>query len=184
MKALRARIAVLEKRAAGAQATTKEAVALRRKIADLEDAARTKAAGAQATREALAPDAFPPIEAYKTAAKAIMAQKAPADISPTRYLYARMKYANEAFQAVRRGATKQAFDAKNKELLNHYLFREAAAARDYLDKFESEVARTLRPAAQQKLGLADAAVEKRGEVGDYRDQHNWLLARYGLSAPM
>ncbi|HEV2133803.1 MAG TPA: hypothetical protein VGR47_06025 [Terracidiphilus sp.] len=153
VKALRARVAVLEKRAAD-----------------------TKAAMASITLE--------PLERYQEAARRMIEQKAIADLQPHRYLDASRKFSREAFDALRKGNVTRAAEAKNKELLNHFLFREASAARDYAEKFEKYATVVQRPTTQQKLGLADESVKRDGEVGDYRDQFNWLLARHRLGSEM
>ncbi len=148
--ALRARVAVLEKRAAD-----------------------TKAAMRSIT--------LAPIESYRETARQMIDAKAIADLQPNRYLNASRMFSREAFDAVRKGDAQRAAEAKNKELLNHFLFREASAARDYADKFESYAKRMQSVGIQQRLGLADENVRKeRGVPSDYRDQFNYLLARYRL----
>lgn len=142
----------------------RELRALRAKVGTLEKrAADAKAAMASITVE--------PLEHYQEAAKAMIDGKAIADLQPHRYLNATRMYSREAFDALRRGDVQRAAEAKNKELLNHFLFREASAARDYADKFESYAKRMQSRGIQQRLGLAGS---------DYRDQFNWLLARYKL----
>jgi len=154
MKALRARIAVLEKRATDAKA-------------------------------AMASIAVQPLEHYQQAAHDMIEQKAIADLQPSRYLNASRKFSREAFDALRKGNVRAAADAKNKELLNHFLFREASAARDFADRFESYARRVQSRGIQQRLGLADENARQDGRLGDYREQFNWLLARYkaGPAAP-
>lgn len=151
----------------------KELAALRRRVATLEQrAADAKAAMRSITIE--------PLERYQEAARQMIQQKAPADLQPGRYLTASRKYSREAFDALRKGNVKAAADAKNKELLNHFLFREASAEREYLQKFESYAKRVQSKGIQQRLGLADQNVRQAGGVGDFRDQFNWLMARYRL----
>lgn len=141
-----------------------ELAALRRKVAGLEK----KAADAKAAMRAIA---IAPLEHYQEAARQMVDQKPIADLQPTRYLNASRKFSREAFDALRKGNVRAAADAKNKELLNHFLFREASAARDYVEKFESYAKRVQSRGIQQRLGLAGS---------DYRDQFNWLMARYKL----
>jgi hypothetical protein len=150
-----------------------ELAALRRRVATLEQrAADSKAAMRAITIE--------PLEHYQEAARQMIDDKAIADLQPSRYLNASRKFSREAFDALRKGNVKAAADAKNKELLNHFLFREASAARDYAAKFESYVKRVQSRGIQQRLGLADQNAIQAGRVGDYRDQFNWLMARYRL----
>jgi hypothetical protein len=149
LRALKARVAVLEKKAADAKA-------------------------------AMASITMQPLERYQEAAEQMIQQKTPADLQPHRYLDASRKFSREAFDALRKGDVKKAAEAKSKELLNHFLFREATTAREYLDKFERYVARVQSKGIQQRLGLADENVRQSGGVGDFRDQFNWLMARYRL----
>lgn len=151
----------------------RELTALRKKVEGLEK----KAADAKAAMQSIA---VAPLDHYQEASRQIIDAKAPADLQPYRYLNASRKYSREAFDALRRGDVKGAADAKNKELLNHFLFREASAARDYVEKFESYAKRVQSRGIQQRLGLADQNAMQAGRVGDYRDQFNWLMARYRL----
>jgi hypothetical protein len=151
----------------------KELAALRARVAVLEKrAADAKAAMRSITIE--------PLEHYQEAARQMIDDKAIADLQPHRYLTASRKFSREAFEALRKGNVKAAADAKNKELLNHFLFREASAARDYVEKFEKYTQRVQSKGIQQRLGLADENAKREGRTGDYRDQFNWLMARYRL----
>lgn len=141
-----------------------ELAALRLKMAGLEK----KAADAKAAMRAITVE---PLSHYQEAARQMIDQKAIADLQPYRYLNASRKFSREAFDALRSGDVRKAADAKNKELLNHFLFREASAGREYADKFESYTKRMQSKGIQQRLGLAGS---------DYREQFNWLLARYRL----
>jgi hypothetical protein len=116
-----------------------------------------------------------PIAAYREAASQMIESKAPADLQPTRYLDASRKYSREAFDALRKGDAQEAANAKHKELLNHFLFREAAKAKEYVGKFESYAKRMSTKGVQEKLGKAGI---------DYRDQFNRILGRYGLGDPV
>lgn len=118
--------------------------------------------------------AVAPIESYREAAHQMIESKAVADIQPGRYLDASRIAAREAFQALAKGDYWEAKQAKHKELMNHFLFREATRAKEFIGKFETYVKRTQGKSAQQRLGLAGL---------DYRDQLNRLLFRYGLGAP-
>ncbi|HVW78507.1 MAG TPA: hypothetical protein VHB45_12900 [Alloacidobacterium sp.] len=150
----------------------RELTALKKKLAGMERDAR-KAANVRAAMESIA---IAPLESYQDAARAMIDQKAIVDLQPTRYLNASRKYSREAFDAVRKGNVKRAADAKHKELLNHFLFREASEARDYVEKFEKYVTQAVQSKGiQQRMGLAGS---------DYRDQFNWLLARYQLGPGM
>lgn len=142
----------------------KELAALRAKVESLTK----KAADAKAAMRSIT---IEPLERYQEAARQMIENKSISDLQPHRYLNASRKFSREAFDALRKGDVRGAADAKNKELLNHFLFREASAARDYAEKFESYAKRMQSRGIQQRLGLAGS---------DYREQFNWLMARYRL----
>lgn len=147
----------------------REMRALKDRVANLQRRAASQ-------KESMAAISLPPIERYQEAARQMIEQKSMADLQPHRYLDASRKYSREAFEALRKGNAKAAAEAKNKELLNHFLFREASSARDYATKFESYAKRMQSKGIQQRMALAGS---------DYRDQFNWLMARYkmGPAAP-
>jgi hypothetical protein len=151
----------------------KELAALQARVAVLEK----RAADAKAAMRSIA---IEPLEHYQEAARQMVDDKAIADLQPHRYLTASRKFSREAFEALRKGNVKAAAAAKNKELLNHFLFREASAAHDYVEKFEKYTQRVQSKGIQQRLGLADENAKREGRTGDYRDQFNWLMARYRL----
>jgi hypothetical protein len=134
-------------------------------------ALKQKVSGMTGEREALRAIEVAPIASYREAAQQMVEKKSVADLQPTRYLDASRKYSREAFEALQKGDAQAAANAKHKELMNHFLFREATEARQYIGKFEAYAKRMQKTAAQQKLGLAG---------GDYRDQFNRILGRYGL----
>ncbi len=142
----------------------KELRALKTRLASVEK----KAAD---TKASMAGIALPPLEHYEAAAHDMIQSKAIADIQPYRYLNASRKFSRDAFEAAGKGDARRAFEAKNKELLNHFLFREAMDAQEYAGKFESYAKRVQSRGVQQRMGLAGS---------DTRDQFNWLLARYKL----
>ena len=134
-------------------------------------ALKQKVAGMTGQRDALRSIDVAPIASYREAAQQMVEKKAVSDLQPTRYLDASRKYSREAFEALQKGDAQAAAEAKHKELMNHFLFREATEAKEYIGKFEAYAKRVQKTAAQSKLGLAG---------GDYRDQFNRLLGRYGL----
>ena len=111
-----------------------------------------------------------PAESLRAMAAGIIGQKQVRDIAPHSYLIAEQKAAREAFKEMAEGGDRmKAFKAKQRELLNHYLYREATRAKQeaekirvYLKGFESD--------------------KRRGEIGkagaDYLDQIDSLLERY------
>lgn len=126
---------------------------------------------ASAQKERMGAIEIAPLESYREAAHQMIEQKAVADLNPTRYLDASRKYSREAFEALRKGNARAGAEAKHKELMNHFLFREATEAKEYVTKFEAYAKRMQKVSAQSALGLAG---------GDFRDQFNRILGRYGL----
>lgn len=145
----------------------RELSALRKKVADLKGDAADRKAALRSSSEATAP-----LEIYRTAANRMIEDKPLADLNPHRYLEASRKHSREALDAISKGKVDEAIQSKHKELMNHFLYREAVKAKEFVGKFEGYVQKAQSPKVQQKLGLAG---------GDYRDQYNNLLARYGLT---
>ncbi len=135
-------------------------------------ALKQKVAGMSGERDAMRSIELAPIASYREAAQQMIEQKSAADLQPTRYLDASRKYSREAFEALQKGDAQGAANAKHKELMNHFLFREATEAKEYVGKVEAYVKRSTAKAAQSKLGLAGA---------EYRAQFNKLLGRFGLA---
>ena len=104
-------------------------------------------------------------------AAGMVGQKEVRDLNPYSYLVAERKAANKAFEAMAKGDLETAFTEKQRELLNHYLYREALKAKQETDKIVSYL-----------KGFESA--KKRGELGkagaDYLDQIDGLLERYEL----
>ena len=144
--------------------------ALRRKQAEVQPFVsfeREKAAGQR--KAARAATQVPPVQVFRDAARGLIGQTAVRNIQPYRYLQAERRAARAAFEAMAKGDYMLAADAKQKELLNHYLYLEASKAKEdadatlkYVRKFESGTTR-------EQIGKAGA---------DYLDQIDALLDRY------
>jgi hypothetical protein len=148
-----------------AQNLHSELSALRRQMAKLkEDVADQK--------EALRKIAVAPLEAYREAARQMVDSKAIADLQPHRYLDASRKYSREAFDSLRKGDVEEAATAKHKELMNHFLFREATRAHDLGDRIETYAKKMSQVKELRKLGLAGQP---------YLEQIQALLDRFGFS---
>jgi len=109
-----------------------------------------------------------PLDSYRKAAHQIIESKAISDLHPSRYLDASRKFSREAFDAVRRGNVKAAADAKHKELLNHFLFREASSAE--VDENLKYLARHARPTVAVTKAIG----------ADHMDRIHQLLAAFNL----
>jgi hypothetical protein len=142
----------------------KELKQLQKKLAETETSAQDEKSAAREIKVA-------PIEAYREAAKQAVQSKSLADMQPTRYLDASRKFSREAFDALRSGKTEEAALAKHKELMNHFLFREASKARDKGDIIETYAKRMSQAKELGKLGLAGQP---------FLEQIQSFLARYSF----
>lgn len=95
-----------------------------------------------------------PIAAYRKAAQQMILAKSATDLQPTRYLDASRKASREAFEAAARGDAESAVQAKHKELINHFLFREATKEREFVGKVEGIAAKIASPKRQSAIGHA------------------------------
>jgi hypothetical protein len=125
----------------------KELNQLRKKLDETQAGAKDQATAVRSIKIA-------PIDAYRKAAKEAVQAKSLADMTPTRYLDASRKFSREAFDALRSGNVEEAVQAKHKELMNHFLFREATKARDLGDKIEAYAKKMSQTKQLGKLGLA------------------------------
>lgn len=126
-----------------------------------------KAAALKARREM--EEGIPPLEAFRLWAVQAIGAKPVRSIIPSVYSRAEQKAGREAFEAAAKGQFDKAGEAKQKQLLNHYLYVEAVKAVEEADEIRAYAARLEKPAAQSRIGKAG---------GDYLDQINALLERY------
>lgn len=110
-----------------------------------------------------------PRQLLKAQAERIINQKKVKDIQPNLFRMAENKASRAAFRAAMANDYETAFVEKQKEILNHELFKQARDARE----FEERVAKHMR-----KLGKSSAQ-ERIGKAGsDYLDQINGILDTY------
>jgi len=137
--------------------------------------AETKDAKAQAKAEQAARVAATDVPApamFRRAAAGMIDQMQVKDIQPNAYLIAGRKAAREAFAALARNDVQTAAAAKQRELLNHYLYLEATKAKQEAEAIQKH-ARTFEKAAKrERIGKAG---------GDYLGQIDALLARYEMA---
>ena len=167
-----ARDALHNERRADVLAT--ELRALNRKIREATPAVRFERQKAQqAQRENVAAlDALPSPAMFRRAAAGMIDAMAVRDIRPHAYLLAGRKAAREAAAALARDQAGDAFSAKQRELLNHYLYLEAVKARNEADALR-DYAKTFEGSRKR---------EKLGKAGhDYLDQAEALLDRFEFS---
>ena len=167
-----ARDALHNERRADVLAT--ELRALNRKIREATPVVRFERQKAQqAQRENVAAlDALPSPAMFRRAAAGMIDAMAVRDIRPHAYLLAGRKAAREAAAALARDQAGDAFSAKQRELLNHYLYLEAVKARTEADALR-DYAKTFEGSRKR---------EKLGKAGhDYLDQAEALLDRFEFS---
>jgi hypothetical protein len=139
-----------------------ELLALKQRLAEMKG-----------TKAALRAIDVAPISAYRELAEQAILRKSAADLQPTRYLDASRKFSRESFEAAIKGDVEAAAEAKHKELLNHFLFREAQMQKEYVDRtFEPFRKRAVGKTVQESLGKAGP---------EYRAQFNNLMARYEVA---
>lgn len=144
--------------------------ALQKRMRDAAPVVKAERDRQKAERRAAVDVARTPAPAQlRQMAAGMVGQKEVRDLNPYSYLVAERKAANKAFEAMAKGDLEAAFTEKQRELLNHYLYREALKAKQETDKIVSYL-----------KGFESA--KKRGELGkagaDYLDQIDGLLERY------
>lgn len=112
---------------------------------------------------------IPTNQAIKAQAADIIKKKTYRDISPIVYQRAERKAATESVQAFLRGDIEAAFNAKEKELMNHELYKAAVDAVEVTDKFAIYALKFSRKEVRQRIGKA-------GQV--YLDQIDALMERF------
>lgn len=134
-----------------------------------EDAAAAKSEAHKKQLDAWAATHTPPTDAIRDMARGIIGQKQVRDLDPNQYLLAERSSSRKAFQAMANGEHQKAAIEKQRELLNHYLYREAVKARDEIQELSDYAKQLEKRPAQQRLGKAGA---------DYLEQINGLLEQY------
>jgi hypothetical protein len=155
------------------EAEAKLAVAIERgakqaEIDELKSSIKADKERARAARK-LAASTIPPVKLFKKAARRHIAGLKVSEILSGKYANAEAKAGREAFELNGKGKFTEAAAAKQRQILNHYLYREATEARAEADKIASYMRSLADGKKQKKIGKA-------GE--DYLDQINDLLDRY------
>jgi hypothetical protein len=112
---------------------------------------------------------IPPVEFFKEAARRHIGSLTVADIKPGLYSRAEAKAGREAYEANGKGQFEKAAAAKSRQILNHYLYREAVEAREESDKIATYMRKLESAKAQQRIGKAGQ---------DYLEQVNAILDKY------
>ena len=129
--------------------------ALRRKQREVRpflEVERQRQAGER--RAARAATETPPVSAFRAAAKGMIGQTAIRDLEPQRYLNAQRREGKRAMKAMADGDYTTAADAKQREMLNHFLYLEAREARDKADKIAAYIRKFEHKEARERIGKA------------------------------
>jgi hypothetical protein len=117
----------------------------------------------------VAKDLVPPIASFKSAAVLFISKMKVQEILPGKFAQGEQKAAKEAFALNGQGKYEEAAQAKTRQLLNHYLYREATKAREEAES----IAKRMRKLGE---GKSQARIGKAGQ--DYLEQVNGLLDQY------
>jgi hypothetical protein len=112
---------------------------------------------------------LPSTQAIRDQAISAIARKRVRDINPFLYQRAERKAAREAIDAFAKGDIEAAFEAKQRELINHEYYRAAVAAREEVDSIVRYMGRFSKESVRARLGRAGA---------DYLEQVDAILDHY------
>ncbi len=113
---------------------------------------------------------MPPEKTVRKQAQNIIGNQAVKNIKPNLYQRAEIKAANEAGSALAKGDLDAAFEAKQRELLNHELYRAAVEAQETLDDSLVQF---------KKISKADEKLTKSRDI-DMVNAARAILAQYGI----
>lgn len=151
-----------------AQVVREELRAIDRLRRQVEKVQRAQDGNSRALRED-AYSAIPPLKDIRAISKQVIADKVVRDIQPHLYLNAERKANRDAFNFATKNRWQEAAEAKQRELLNHYLYREATAARKEEEKIYTFMRRFEKPSTRERIGKAGAS---------YLEQIEGLLDQY------
>lgn len=105
----------------------------------------------------------------KEAAARVMSERKVRDIQPVEYQRAEAKAGREAYDALTKGDLDAAYEAKQRQLLNFYLYREASKAKAEVETITERLNTYNKTSKRQKIGKAG---------GDYLDQIDAVMEQY------
>jgi len=105
----------------------------------------------------------------KEAAARVMSERKVRDIQPVEYQRAEAKASRQSFEAFTRGDLDGAYEAKQRQLLNFYLYREASKAKAEIETITERLNTYNKASKRQKIGKAG---------GDYLDQIDAVMEQY------
>jgi hypothetical protein len=128
----------------------------------------------EARAQALAATQAPPLSVFRDAARESIARTAVKDLQPIRYLDGERKAAGEAILALAKDDYQAAADARQKSLLNHFLYREAVKAKAGTEAIVGYAQKFSKSSVRQRIAKAGG---DRGELV-YLAQIDGLLERF------
>lgn len=105
----------------------------------------------------------------KEAAARVMSERKVRDIQPVEYQRAEAKASRESFEAFTKGDLETAYAAKQRQLLNFYLYREAVKAKAQVETITDRLNTYNKTSKRQRIGKAG---------GDYLDQIDAVMEQY------
>lgn len=105
----------------------------------------------------------------KQAAERVMSERKVRDIQPIEYQRAEAKASRQSFEAFTKGDLDAAYEAKQRQLLNFYLYREAVKARAEVETITDRLDKYNKTSTRQRIGKAG---------GDYLDQIDAVMEQY------
>lgn len=151
-----------------AQVVREELRAIDRLRRQVEKVQRAQDGNSRALRND-AYSAIPSLKDIRAVSQQVIADKVVRDIQPHLYLNAERKANRDAFNFATKNRWQEAAEAKQRELLNHYLYREATAARKEEEKIYTFMRRFEKPSTRERIGKAGAS---------YLEQIEGLLDQY------
>lgn len=109
----------------------------------------------------------------KEAAARVMSERKVRDIQPIEYQRAEAKASRQSFEAFTKGDLEAAYEAKQRQLLNFYLYREAVKAKAEVETITERLNGYNKTSKRQKIGKAG---------GDYLDQIDAVMEQYEFRA--
>lgn len=105
----------------------------------------------------------------KEAARRVMQQRKVRDIQPAEYQRAEAKAGRQAYEAFVNGDLETAYQAKQRQLLNFYMYREARKAREQIETITERMLKYNKRSTRERLGKAGH---------DYLDQIDAVMEQY------
>ena len=162
----------LEDQARQAVANDSRTKALHRELSALRNKVNKATEAKADAKAARAAVVIPPVQTFREAAISIVEAKPIMDLEPNAYLNGQRKNSREAFKLNGQGKFQEAADAKQKELLNHFLYLESVKAKAESEKIATYGKRLAGTPAQERIGKAQ---------GGYLEQINAMLERFDFA---